>query len=562
MVGRYLRRVSPHVMLLMGMLGFVLIFWLPFGFKTTGLMEEWTIIRDWEVGGISEEGQAISWFITAGHFAMRPLNAAAFILSHEISPDSFLGFNLVAIVAFAAKGMLLYGILRKLLPQNALFALGVALLFVIFPADDGLFTFRGLNIHVAVVLYLAAVYLLLMYVERPKLLKAVLLWMCLIASIFTYEVSYPLAAFTPMILLWHRRRVDRSVVRAALIWWCAPLITFLYSAFTFVYGNTYQSWVLARSGLNRAEVLPEILQSVTFAYQRHFWDGWLIALRLITLPMVGIAAVATLVAAGLFRLRSSPVQTNHAGKRPYVVLLFAGLIIIFLGYIVYMITPYRQLTWRMYYFSGIGGALSIGCFVYLLASQTRWRRGVFAGVMCVLIFLASVRALDQHQYYVQLSQQQQALLSGVIRSVPRLREPATLVVVDETNQYRDNWTLGTRFLLESAIQYIYDDYSVQAILCSYDPATHSFVALPELREQCVFSESGVELYQDGATAESHRYADVVLVQYTEHGVTLLEHVPMGYTGGILVQDYDGASRVDESAMLPHRYETLFTIGSS
>ncbi|MEP7292539.1 MAG: hypothetical protein ABI835_12195, partial [Chloroflexota bacterium] len=499
---------------------------------------------------------------TTGTLTMRPMDATWFIVAHELTPDSFVGFNLYTMLTFFLKGLLLYAILHKLLPENPLFAIGAALLFIIFPADDGLFTFRGMNIHTAVCLYLFAVYLLLSYHEKPRLLKLIGIWVSLIVCLFTYELPHPLIAVTPLILIWKERQFSKSLFRVALLWWAAPLTAFLYAVAVFSSGSTYQSSVLGLSGLNRPGVVGEIVETIWMTYRRHFIDGWVIALQQINLTtsLIPFAlAVGGMAAATIGVHLPAARHLTPAGNRRYVELFMIGILIIFLGYIVYLITPYRQLTWRMYYFSGIGGAICITSLVYLLVRGLRQWQVVFAAGMCVLISLAGVRALAQHEYYVGLSGQQQQLLRGIARAVPNFKVPAPLVVVDETGRYQNNWSLGTSYLVENALRYLYDDYTLHAVLCSFKPEQGVFAVLPELREQCEFDTDALRLFQDGAQVQSLDYSKMIIVSVTEAGVRLLDSIPPEFLDGAGGEGYNPLPLVDSTAPLPYRYNTLFSI---
>ncbi|HVZ16116.1 MAG TPA: hypothetical protein VG897_03290, partial [Terriglobales bacterium] len=128
----------------------VVVLWSPFGIKVTGLMEEWMVLHSAETGAPSDRNEDYSMFITTGVQRMRPLVGVAPIVGYEFTPDSFVGFNLVMASLFIGKGILLYLILLKLTSRNRAYALLVALLFLVYPSDSGLFTFRAISIHLAV----------------------------------------------------------------------------------------------------------------------------------------------------------------------------------------------------------------------------------------------------------------------------------------------------------------------------------------------------------------------------------------------------------------------------
>jgi hypothetical protein len=556
---RLITRRNLWLFTVLSLLVFTVILWLPFGFKTTGLMDEWFIIHDWDRGGISERGQDVALFVTTGTLVMRPMDPAAFIIAHEIAPDSFLGFNLYLMATFILKGLLLYAILRALLPDNPLFSIAATLLFIIFPSDDGLFTFCGINVHSSVCLYLFAAYLMISYYQKPRLIKVIGMWLAVLVSLFTYEGAHPLFAFTPFILLWKERRINKQLVRTGILWWIPQSVAFVYAVMMFIRPETYQFWLFQRSGLNQPSVIGEMAQSILMTYRRHFGEGWIPSLSAFApfipaaLGVVGISAAA--IGGHLPLARTFAVPS----KRRYVELFVIGLLVILLGYVIYIITPQRQLTWRVFYFSSIGGAICFASLAYLVARRFQAWRAVFIAVMCGLLAVAGVHALDQHQRYVDLADHQQRLLRGVAHVAPKVDEAATLVVVDETGTYRDNWSLGVSYLLEMTLRYVYDDYDMKAVICSFNPEEARFNELPELHEQCAFSDDGLHLTESGAPVKTVPYSEMAVIRYTAQGAELLPTLPTPYLAGADASGYAPDQLVDTSAPPPYRYNTLFTI---
>jgi hypothetical protein len=546
----------------------VVLLWLPFGVKTTGIMEEWMIIHDYHVPNPAERTWDVGWLITSDGLRMRPFTLWTFMAAQTAFPDSFIGYNLIVMALYFARGILLYAILMKLFPRQRVFAVLTTFLFILFPADDGLFTFRAMNVHTAVVTWLLAVYMLLSYWQNPRWWKMGIAWAGLVVCLFTYELGYPLVLLTPFLIPWWEGRFSKRLIRVSLLWWIAPVFTFIYAAYQFTQpGESYQSWAVLHSGINSPSLITETAMMIGRAYSRHFYEGWQIGISqinptsLLTWLGTGIGVLAVAVGWRLTpRENEAHLETTLTTRR-LIGLFLIGLIIIFMGVILFILTPYRTITWHTYYFSGLGGALSISSLVYLLTRRWQW---AYIGVMGLIIAIAGVRALNQHQYYVDLSRNEQGLLRGVAGAAPRLNAPAdtTLIVVDETGNFYDNWTLGTTYLVENALRVVYEDYTLNAILCRFDPESGAFLILGELRERCSFGADGITLYRDDEIVETVPFNRAAVIRFTNEGTALLETLPDDYLTDADVQainGYDPLALIDVNAPPPRRYNTMFDV---
>lgn len=537
---------------------FVAALWLPFGLKTTGLMEEWLSYNSYERGTPTDRDEPVDFVTLTGQHRLRPLQDTTTALAHWLTPDSFLGLNLVHMVSIMLKGVALYLVLTQLVPRQRLFALTAALLLVVYPADEGIFTFRAVHIHGAVACYLLGVYFLLRAWERPRWPTLLLMCLMVVVSIFIYEVGYPLVVFTPLILFARRGTADfrKRFLRFGLAWYIAPLLTLLYTALTLASGPTYQTWVVQHSGINEGSIVVVWAQAIWNAYVQHFAGGWLDALgRLLSNPTFTLlAALLTAAALGVGWWSASADQP--AGRRVHAGLIVVGLAVIVLGYALFLLTPYRELKWRVFLYSSVGGALCAASLAALIAGRSRL---IYALVGGGLLFVAAVGAFHQHQYYVGLAETQQRLLRGVVTAVPQPDPQVPVVVVDETGLYRDNWTLGASYLLTTSLQYVYANYDVQFVLCAYD-ANGKFAVLPELREQCHFTADGVSVTQDGQPTATYPYTQIVVLRHTADATTLLPSIPAAYLpAGVTASGYAPQSLLVWDAAPPRRFATLFSI---
>ncbi|MFN8451164.1 MAG: hypothetical protein U0521_21935 [Anaerolineae bacterium] len=325
----------------------------------------------------------------------------------------------------------------------------------------------------------------------------------------------------------------------------------------FTQGESYQSWVLQRSGLTQPDILNEMIASLLTAYDRHFFSGWTEALGQIGTPYLALAVVAALGAFEVgWLMKRAPADEP---RRRYWMLALIGFSVIGLGYAMFLISTNRQLDWHVYYYSSIGGAICVGSLVYLLTLYARLPRAVFVGIMSLLIGLATLHALNQHAHYADIALKQQRLLHDVVEQAPQIADDATLVVVDETGRYVDNWSLGASYLVRYALGYVYDNATLSALLCSFDPADGKFVPLPEQQELCTFTPEGISLTLAGEESGFYPYDRIVVVRYTANGAELLANLPPNYLRTMVQAVYNPFEYVDPTASLPRRYYTLFSL---
>ena len=147
-----------------GMVLLTLLLWLPFGFKTTGLVEEWGVT------GLMESGSR-PFFITpdsnlAAH-RMRPFEVFFHAAAYALDPDSFLFYNVFQLLFLAGKMVAVYWLVLQFFPKQRVLALGAGVLSVVYPVDSALFTFRVIHVHAAILAYLIAACLLIRHVRQP-----------------------------------------------------------------------------------------------------------------------------------------------------------------------------------------------------------------------------------------------------------------------------------------------------------------------------------------------------------------------------------------------------------
>src|SRR6266436_2717355 len=180
----------------------VLTLWLPFGWKVTGLYEEWFVMRGGDTGN-----PVRMLYDPPANQSYRPLTVAPYILGYILTPDSFLGFNIIFAIWMLGKGFAMYALVRRLVPGNPSLAFVSGALLVVYPADRALLTLRTTNIHAGVFLLLVALNLLILAWQRFR-------WTTLLAMLVVegialaiYDGGILLSLCAPALLIWLRHAI-------------------------------------------------------------------------------------------------------------------------------------------------------------------------------------------------------------------------------------------------------------------------------------------------------------------------------------------------------------------
>lgn len=517
------RKFIPVLMLLI----LVVLLWLPFGLKQDiGSYEEWLIL------GRIQRGEPTLFL---NDYPTRVFNFMPFAVAHALAPDSFVGFSLLMVALFAGKALVLYGIVRQLLPQQPGLALVAGALFIIYPADRGLFTFRAINVHFTVFLGLLAIYLLLVW-YRQKLGWA---WIGIVVlqavALGIYEVMYPLIFFAPLLLVILEGRLSRRVVHGMALWWVVPMILFTRLSVLLLSGAAdfyvrHSSTMLIQEVTVAPKANP--ISGLFELFGRHF-TGWLDAAGQINLssPLLYLALVAGIMVGGVF-------YHFHSGKpltrRQFIGLLVGGAAAVVLGFAAYLVTPYRE--WRVYFASTAGAALMVAALIGLL--RWRWLTGLAVGL--VMTF-ASLYALNQHQFFVDQSREVQHVLS-MVDQAPQIRDEATLILMDDGKRYQSEWVLSDRSdVFRDALSFVYGK-PVRALRCDQTMTSSEFC---ELRADTIFHRD-----QDG-NVNIVAYDDALIFEVKADGrLQLLDELPD-------VPGYQPQANIT-GAELPARASTLFS----
>lgn len=557
------RRIPLTLVASTALAALVLTLWLPFGWKVTGLYEEWFVMS----GG--DAGSPIQMLYDPPYNeSHRPLTLAPYILGYVLTPNSFVGSNIVLAFWLLGKGAAMYLLVRRLVPDNPALAFVSGALLVVYPADAALLTLRTTNVHAGVFLLLVALNLLIVAWHRFRWTTSLAMMVAEAIALATYDGGILLSVCGPVLLIWLRHGIDKRLVILAALWWAVSIYFLLHLMLTLRDPASYAAELLARSDLGNAHfmgILRSWVYSVTRAYLRNFGTGWYEALRGLDYrdPYLQLSAGVTvfgIVPAMWLHARRDEDIKPVVDNKGYLVLASLGVGAVLAGFGPFLPTVWRNSNWRVFLYSSIGAALAVGVACFLFARLFgQWQRMVFVGLTSSLIGIATVHALTQHQGYFEYSQRQQQILANIISQAPRFEPGTTVLLVDRTPTVAlKAWSMCTVVsnCLEWALRYVYADPTLRAVYCApgYRPRK-------QFSEECRFEAHGITVsyIHSGSRKEmrpSAPYAALVVFENSAQGLKVLNDIS-GYHSEAGGTGYEPGRRIDASSPIPVRARTMF-----
>jgi hypothetical protein len=521
--------------------GLALVWWLPGGFGMSPILDDWTLLLS------ASRGELPLFYPDIA--PTRPLTYISWNAAWALTPESFLGLNLVTLAAHWLKGAALLMLLLRLVPARPAFAWIGAALFMLYPADHGIFYPGIVNIQMAAALAIIAIDRLVAYWQRPTRIRLALMLLAQIPAVLTYEAGIPLMLCAPALLIWLERGVSRRFWRTAALWTAIPLIWMGYFIATLVAGSSAYHARLFDLGGDRWSLFGGLGFMLFMNYAAGFGFGAEAGRRALAgaLPLTllisaaGIGLAAALIGAWADRQRTDAQPRWRS-------LILIGFAAVFVGFAIYI--PSRdfstqQYTWRLSIFTAIGAAVSISALLMLLP-----RRLTYAAAG-ILIALAALRGLSQHQRFIDWSKDQLAIIRAVTEMIHTPPDGTLIAIIDASpNEHLRTFRLN--YVFEHALQLMYNTRQLYGRIC-YDDATS-----PRPHETCRFEDETLIASSIWSGVERIPLDRVILLHY-EDQLTLLEAIPARYLSGASAASYNPARLIDLASPLPARFNALFRL---
>ena len=513
------------------------------------LYEEWGIVH------LFESGEP---FIPTKNFPGRPLRAIPFWLVYEISPDFILGLNIYLLGLFVGRGIFTYLIGRELFPETKFMAFSTALIFLLYPAGTGYFTFRALPVHSAWVIGLASTWLFLHQARQPRRWLWILIWSTQILSLLIYELLYVPFALLPLVLWWIAGRVDLSKQfrQNAILWY--SFYSFLAGRYAYLVSTGQGGYLNQRIDhyLHGQDLLTLAINNMVKMYTDHI-SGWLDSWLLIQgheKRLLASMGMSLLISGLLYLLLvndpPSPSQSPRMSVKRYGSAIVYSLLFMSVGYITYALIGHIEKGYRVYFVTSLGAsfAISLGLYLSSYLFNTRWRNGFLSLVLIYFLIPSIGQTMHKNETYAKQSWAVQRLFEEIVTQVPNPTPDTIILVVDDGLIYQDEKIAGISAPLWMALEYIYGR-DIEAYICRLDKIGN--------RDQCLFHETYVE-HVSGTIWGKHNlaYENLVAFSTTMDGhIFLLNTLPYGDEPH---DNYQPFKLTSTSQALPDRADEFFT----
>jgi hypothetical protein len=443
----------------------VVLIWLPFGFSMTALIEDWA-----ELGNMTRLGP--TFLVDVAHplsDVLRPLGHLPFALAYVSSPDSFVSWHVLLMLAFVLKGCASSELAYRAC-GSASVAIIAGVLCVIYPADTMQFPFRALHINWALALALLASCLCVAAWSRRDASTFLIVGasVLLLAAALMYEAAL-ICLLIPFLVVFARdglhglTRVLRDRFALLLIWALSGAAYAVYAHWMAQKAITYEALLMGGQGWIQLleSSLPKLF---SVGMVRAIYGGWIDAF--------GMAAgeyqsyVYLVVAAiSLAGLAWAVTRKDHETVRPSSILRLAGigLIATALGYFPYLFSPaHLMVSQRTFLYAAFGAAVFWSAL--LMGVRLVGGRLLFWCAASALILLGLAAQLFQFHYYVRIAQAQKQILRGAVENYDGNTEHGSLIVFDHGGYLGQTWM----FLpanLRAALEYIYGHRLKRVAIC-------------------------------------------------------------------------------------------------
>ena len=211
------RRAWADFVVVVALLIFILLLYLPFGFESIGHWEEW-VFRAYLEGRPSKASVEVGsrFWLLVPH-----------VLANFRSYGSFSGYHILNILMFWTKLLLFYVILRQI-AANPCCAFLCTMLFSVYPVTPGSMSLRFFLMQFRIMSLFAMVCIALAYHRNPSRLRLAGIWMAALLNVGSYESAYAIIAVIP--ILWWRNspRWTWRNKNMTLIWMLIPAAKVAY----------------------------------------------------------------------------------------------------------------------------------------------------------------------------------------------------------------------------------------------------------------------------------------------------------------------------------------------
>ena len=526
-------------------LALILLLYLPFGFDFIWHREEWFFqaLLEGRESKAEREVAVRFWLLIQYPFA----NVI------EVNPIIFHHIFHVAIVT--VKLVLLYGIARKFGVSSWLSYL-FAIFVQIYPVNFQLMSTRNIILALNMMALLAAVYLLMLFLQKPSRLRLLGILLALFFHVGTHEGAYAIVLFFPILWWWRSPRWTWRNINLTGIWYLIPAAKVIYTAIRLIvdrptYGMQYlhEAAEQERPFLESLGRLPSAVGEVYHQTFIRAWDNALVSLAQNAWMLPTLAALLLVGMVAVYTCRISK-ESRIPSRRQLFLLSLGGILFILASIAVLLwFERYQYDLWRLYTFVPIGAAavtISVLLMTISPIKNLRLRQAAIVGLLLMLMFPALSRLFVQQAHMVKNASAIEKVLSQIVEQAPYFDANATLVLVT---------SLSMEALKEKRLRPLWTNTFDSAIYMLYEEGRPKVSFMCRLRDHC--NKDDISIKEDYLERVTD-YSEIVMFRlYDDLGVVLLRELPAELDGPHN-NTYNPDRLIDTSAPIPSRALTLLT----
>ncbi|MCY4019307.1 MAG: hypothetical protein OXG39_07850 [Chloroflexi bacterium] len=521
----------------------ILLLYLPFGFDFVWQYEEWVYQAFLEGRASRAESEVTSRFWL---LMLYPLANVS-----EVNPIIF--HHHLHVFLATSKLVLLYGIVRKF-GVAPLYAFLFTMLSMVYPVNALLMSSRSVLYAFSMSALFAAVYLTLLFMEKPSRLRLLGILLALLFNVGSYENAYMIIVIAPILWFWRSPRWTSHNFNLTVIWYLMPAAKLIYM---FILANAgrrfYGDWQLSNATEQGRPLLEAIshyqgvlanvyLHTFTRGWQEAFnslsQNAWLASTLAALLLTAGVAVYLARHSKGAcFPSRRKLSQSTLAGLF-FILAAIAALI---------WFETYQTEAFRIYIYVPFGAAAVVMSLLLLVVSPIKNRRLRQAALVCLclmLMFPAASRLFVQQASLVKGANAIAKVLSQIVRQAPHFDDNARLIIViDISNAAFD----------ENGISEFWSNMLDSAIYLLYQEGRPSVSLLCRLQDRCSKDDLSKKMHNIEQVTDFSR---IVLFRLKDDlNVDLLRQLPTELDGA-LNHTYNPERLIDTSAPIPARARIL------
>jgi len=449
----------------------------------------------------------------------RPVWGVLHQLTTRIIPQVPAYWQMFALIWRWAGAVVVYAIVAKLWKGKPQSALGVALLFLVYPGfNQNSAAYLYSHFYIVLFFFLCSLLCMLQAMDSPKrywtwmivgmLFSALNLWMMEYFYVLELvRIGVILVALRDEVLTLRER-----IIRALKLW--VPylsvfILSVLFRLFIFI-NQVYGMGLTSQLKSAPIETLQKLTKSILLSLRLVLKDAWL---QMFELPDVAsiqsmmniyyfvVAMVVLVATAGFLFIKRDELQTTRKNLVDASWIFGLGVLAVFLsGWPFWLVNFTPSLAWPANRFTlpfAFGVSLIIGGLIGLIP----WEK-LRIVLLVTLVSLAAGRQYLSARDYQQDWEIQKDLFWQMTWRAPGVK-PNTLVLLNEgaLDYYADN-------SLSSALNWIYapDNHTDQIEYLLFYPTTRLKNALPEL-------SMGIPIYYDYLAGEFHGNTSQTLAMY-------------------------------------------------